>query len=94
MPRLGALTARRKPLQDAPTPAGNPAAAALLLRLHALTDHEPYRDAAQRTLECFAAVVEHFGLYAATFALALGRLVRPAVQVVIVGDGPPRRSWR
>ncbi len=85
---LGALTARRKPLQDSPTPAGNPAAASLLLRLYALTDYEPYRAAARRTLECFAAIVEHFGLYAATFALALGRLVRPAVQVVIVGEGP------
>ncbi len=83
-PHLGALATRRKPLQDAPTPAGNPAAAALLLRLHALTDHEEYREKALSTLECFAGVVEHFGLYAATFALALGRLVRPAVQVVIV----------
>ena len=32
---LGALSARRKPLQDTPTPAGNPAAAAALLRLEA-----------------------------------------------------------
>ena len=34
---LGALTARRKPLQDSPTPAGNPTAAAALLRLEALS---------------------------------------------------------
>ena len=32
---LGALGARRKPLQDSPTPAGNPTAAAALLRLEA-----------------------------------------------------------
>ena len=81
---LGALSARRKPLQDAPTPAGNPAAAALLLRLAALTGNESYREHAAATLECFAGIVEHFGLYAATFGLALGLLVRPAVQVVIV----------
>src|SRR5260370_26381109 len=31
--RLGALVTRRKPLQDSPTPAGNPVGAALLLRL-------------------------------------------------------------
>ena len=85
---LGALTTRRKPLQDAPTPAGNPAGASLLLRLHALSGNPAYRDNAQETLECFAGVVEHLGLYAATFGLALGRLSRPAVQVVIVGDGP------
>ena len=87
-PALGALTTRRKPLQDAPTPAGNPAAAALLLRLAALTGDQEYQRRAEATLECFAGIVEHFGLYAATFGLALGLLVRPAVQVVIVeADG-------
>lgn len=84
---LGALSTRRKPLQDAPTPAGNPAAASLLLRLYALNDMEEFRETAQRTLECFAGVVEHFGLYAATYGIALGRLVRPPVQVVILGEG-------
>ena len=84
---LGALSARRKPLQDAPTPAGNPAAAALLLRLAALTGSAEYQRRAEETLECFAGIVEHFGLYAATFGLALGLLVRPAVQVVIVSEG-------
>ena len=83
----GALRVRRKPLQDSPTPAGNPNAAALLLRLHALNGNSIYRDNAQETLECFAGVVEHLGLYASTFGLALGRLARPAVQVVIVGEG-------
>ena len=34
---LGALAARRKPLQDSPTPAGNPTAASALLRLEALS---------------------------------------------------------
>ena len=81
---LGALSTRRKPLQDAPTPAGNPAAAAMLLRLAALTGDEKYRGTAERTLECFAGIVEHFGLYAATFGLALGLLVRPPVQVIIL----------
>jgi uncharacterized protein YyaL (SSP411 family) len=84
----GALSVRRKPVQDAPTPAGNPAAAALLLRLHALNGRDTYRDNAQETLEAFASVVEHLGLYAATFGLALVRLARPAVQVVIIGEGP------
>lgn len=84
---FGALQARRKPLQDAPTPAGNPAGASLLLRLNALNGDRAYRDSAQETLECFAGVAEHLGLYAATYALALGRLARPAVQVVVVGEG-------
>jgi uncharacterized protein YyaL (SSP411 family) len=83
--KIGALTARRKPLQDSPTPAGNPVAAALLLRLHALTGRAELREKAQATLECFAGVVEHFGLYAASFGLALRRLLLPPVQIVVVG---------
>ena len=85
--RLGALSTRRKPLQDSPTPAGNPAAASLLLRLEALNGREDYLALAQETLEAFAGVVEHFGLYAASYGLALQRLLQRAVHVCIVGDG-------
>ena len=46
--RLGALVTRRKPLQDSPTPAGNPMAAALLLRLEALNGREDYAVKARR----------------------------------------------
>ncbi len=84
--QIGALRARRKPLQDSPTPAGNPSAANLLLRLEALTGREEFRDKALRTLECFAGVVEHFGLYAASYGLALRRLSLPPIQVVVLGD--------
>ncbi|MEK6398042.1 MAG: thioredoxin domain-containing protein [Terriglobus sp.] len=84
---LGALITRRKPIQDSPTPAGNPGAAMLLLRLHELSGKQVYRDNAQETLETFAGIVEHFGLYAATFAQALARLAYAPVQVVIVGEG-------
>lgn len=84
--RIGALTARRKPLQDSPTPAGNPVGAALLLRLAELTGRADFRDKAKATLECFAGVVEHFGLYAASYGLALRRMVEAPVQVVVVGE--------
>ena len=84
--RLGALSTRRKPLQDSPTPAGNPTAASLLLRLEALNGNEDYGTKAKQTLEAFAAVVEHFGLYAASYGLALQRMIQPAVQVCIIGD--------
>ena len=85
---LGALTARRKPLQDSPTPAGNPTAAAALLRLEALTGRTQYRDIAEDTLASFAGIVEHFGLYAGSYGLALERLLLDPVQVVVVGSGP------
>jgi hypothetical protein len=84
--RIGALAARRKPLQDAPTPAGNSVAATVLLRLAALTNNKDYETRAQETLETFAGVVEHFGLYAASYALALRRMIEPPVQACIVGE--------
>ena len=84
---LGALGARRKPLQDSPTPAGNPVAASALLRLEALSGKQTYRDVAEDTLGCFAGIVEHFGLYAGSYGLALERLLLDPVQVVVVGSG-------
>jgi uncharacterized protein len=89
--RLGALVTRRKPLQDSPTPAGNPVAAALLLRLEALNGREDYAVKALETLETFAGVVEHFGLYAASYGLALQRMVQRAVQVCVIGDDAAAR---
>jgi len=83
---LGVLSARRKPLQDSPTPAGNPAAAAALLRLYALNGSADLREKAEDTLEAFAGVVAHFGLYAGTYGLALERLLLPPVQVVVIGE--------
>ena len=85
---LGALGARRKPLQDSPTPAGNPTAASALLRLEALSGRKEYRDIAEDTLASFAGIVEHFGLYAGSYGLALERLLLDPVQVVVVGSGP------
>ncbi len=85
---LGALGARRKPLQDSPTPAGNPTAASALLRLEALSGRQDYRDIAEDTLGCFAGIVEHFGLYAGSYGLALERLLMDPVQIVVVGSGP------
>jgi uncharacterized protein len=84
---LGALSARRKPLQDTPTPAGNPAAAAALLRLEALSARAEFRERAEDTLENFAGIVEHFGLFAGTYGLALELLLLPPVQVVVIGEG-------
>jgi uncharacterized protein YyaL (SSP411 family) len=83
---LGALSARRKPLQDSPTPAGNPMGASLLMRLEVLNGREDFAVKALETLETFAGVVEHFGLYAASYGLALQRMVQRAVQVCVIGD--------
>ena len=84
---LGALTARRKPLQDSPTPAGNPTACSALLRLEELSGRKEYREIVEDTLESFAGIVEHFGLYAGSYGLALERLLLDPTQVVVVGNG-------
>ena len=85
-PPIGALNARRKPLQDAPVPAGNSVAATLLLRLESLSGEPAYRENAEETLKTFAGIVEHFGLYAASYGLALARAVYGPVQVSVVGE--------
>ena len=84
--QLGALSARRKPFQDAPTPAGNPSAAVALLRLHAYTNDPKYRDKTEDTLEVFAGAAEQFGIYAGTFGIAATWLSKPHTQVVVVGE--------
>ncbi len=88
---LGVLGTRRKPLQDAPTPAGNPVAAAALLRLYGLNGDEELRELAEDTLECFGGIVAQYGLYASSFGLALERLLLPPVQVVVIGEDDAAR---
>ena len=84
---LGVLATRRKPLQDSPTPAGNPMAAIALLRLHHHTGDGAYREKAEQTLETFADVAGQFGIFAATYGIALLHLLEAPVQVVVIaGD--------
>ena len=87
---IGALSTRRKPLQDSPTPSGNAVATTVLLRLAALSDDatgkQMYEMRAQETLETFAGIVEHFGLYAASYGLALRRAVEAPIQVCVIGE--------
>jgi uncharacterized protein YyaL (SSP411 family) len=89
--RLGALVTRRKPLQDSPTPAANPLGAALLMRLESLNGREDYAVKALDTMETFAGVVEHFGLYAASYGLALQLMVQRSVQVCVIGEDAEAR---
>jgi uncharacterized protein YyaL (SSP411 family) len=83
---LGALAARRKPMQDSPTPAGNPAATIALLRLHAYTNDARYRRLAESALAAFAGIAAHYGLFAATYGIALDMYLQPHTQVVVVGS--------
>jgi uncharacterized protein YyaL (SSP411 family) len=83
---LGVLATPRKPLQDSPTPAGNPMAAIALLRLHHYTGDQAYRDKAEETLEAFASIAEQFGIFAATYGIAVTHYLKSPVQVVVIDE--------
>ena len=83
---LGVLGTRRKPLQDSPTPAGNPMAAIALLRLHHYTGDAAYREKAEETLEAFAGVAEQFGIFAGTYGIAVLHWLENPVQVVVIAE--------
>jgi uncharacterized protein YyaL (SSP411 family) len=84
----GALTERRKPFQDSPTPAGDPSAALALLRLHALNGEARLYKLAKKTLEIFAGVAGQFGIYAGAYGLASVWMAHGHTQVVVIGEGP------
>ncbi len=93
--KLGVLSTPRKPLQDSPTPAGNPMAAIALIRLHHYTGDASYRDKAEQTLETFAGVAEQFGIFAATFGIAVAHYLENPLQVVVIdGEGANLRRLR
>jgi uncharacterized protein len=89
---LGVLATRRKPLQDSPTPAGNPMAAIALLRLYHYTEDAAYRDKAEQTLETFAGVAGQFGIFAATYGIAVLHFLENPVQVVVVSESNTKRT--
>jgi uncharacterized protein len=82
---MGGLDVRRKPLQDSPTPGGNPMAAMVLARLFNYTGQTLYGEQCQATLEAFAGVVPQFGLFAATYGLATVLYARHPWQVLVTG---------
>jgi uncharacterized protein len=84
-PPMGGLDVRRKPLQDTPTPAGNPAMAIVLDRLHGYTGDSRYLQRAEKTLEAFAGMAPQYGLFAATYALASALHARHPLQIVVTG---------
>jgi uncharacterized protein YyaL (SSP411 family) len=84
---LGVLGARRKPFQDSPTPAGNPAAAIALARLHSYTNDQRYLDKALQTMEVLTASAGQYGIFAATYAIAAVHLSLPHILVIVAGSG-------
>lgn len=82
---LAALSTRTRPIDDAPTPSGNGAAALLLGRLYAITEKSIYREREEETLRAFAGTVKDFGLFMATYATALQFHLRVPPRVLVIG---------
>ena len=62
-------------------------AAVALMRLHHYTGDSAYRDKAEQTLETFAGIAEQFGVFAATYGIAVLHFLESPVQVVVIaGD--------
>jgi uncharacterized protein len=89
---LGVLATRRKPLQDSPTPAGNPMAVIALIRLHHYTGDADYHDKAEQTLEVFGGVASQFGIFAATYGIALVHWLESPLQIVVIGEDDVARE--
>jgi hypothetical protein len=90
--RHGSLTTQRKPFQDSPTPAANAVAAQVLDRLDVLADREDFGEKAEATLALFAGKGGQYGLFAATYGLALLHHLRAPVDVVVVGRADDDRT--
>src|SRR2546427_2186705 len=90
----GSLTVTRKAFQDSPTPAGNPMAALVLDRLAHLADRPDFRDKAEATLDLFATKAADYGLFAATYTIALVSHFRPPVEIVVVGPSANEKTGK
>ncbi len=90
--RHGSLSTQRKPFQDSPTPAANAVAAQVLDRLDVLADREDFGEKAGATLALFAPKAGQYGLFAATYGLALLHHLRAPVDVVVVGRSDDDRT--
>jgi uncharacterized protein len=88
---VGALASQRKPFQDSPTPAANPVAAIALQRLFHLTENTDYRDKAETILKIFSEPASKYGLYAATYGIALALYYQQPLKVLILGEGDALR---
>jgi uncharacterized protein YyaL (SSP411 family) len=84
-PPLGGFDVRRKPIQDSPTPAGNPVAIIVLNRLYEYTGNNEYREQAHIALEAFSGIASRFAMFASTYGLATVLHTRHPLQVVITG---------
>jgi len=57
-----------------------------LLRMYSYTNNQSFYEKAENTLEAFAGIIDHFGIFAGTYGLALAWYSRPYTQVIVIGN--------
>jgi uncharacterized protein len=82
-----ALIARTKPVHDGSVPSGNSMAAALCLRLYALTENEIYREAGERVLRLHLEGLQQNPFAYSNLFAALDFYARQAREIVVVARG-------
>jgi hypothetical protein len=90
--RQGRLEVAHKPFQDSPTPSGNSMAILVLDRLAVLADRPDLREKAEAILNLFAAKATEYGLFAATYGMALSHHLRAPLEVVVIGRASDERT--
>ena len=54
--------------------------------MHDYTGDAAYRDKAEQTLETFAGIVGQFGIFAATYGIAVARFLENPAQVIVISE--------
>lgn len=94
-PMPPALAARRKPIEDSPSPSANGVAGLVLQRLHHLTGNDEYRLHHGELVRAFAGDATRMGaIFGGAYFLAAELWLHPPAEVVIVGprDDPRVRA--
>ncbi|MBI2487009.1 MAG: thioredoxin domain-containing protein [Deltaproteobacteria bacterium] len=86
------LRSRLKPIQDDPIQSPNSSAAILFDKLYYITNDYNYRYYAEGTLKYFGRIAEKYGLYAASYFVALHYHLKHPVQVVVVGGSADSKT--
>jgi uncharacterized protein YyaL (SSP411 family) len=79
------LLVRRKDLEDSPIPGSNSAIALALLRLHALTGEQKYRDSAALTLRLLQGIASRFATGFGHALQAIDFYLGPVQEIALVG---------
>ncbi len=87
------LIHRPRPGHDNATPSGNGVAAFALQRLSALTGEDRYRDAAERTLECFYPTMRQYPAGFGSLMIALEESLGPPTTVILRGEEAALAGW-